>query len=292
MGIGREERRRQRKGACGRGGGAGKGAAFRWPNFAAISPECLRLCIEAGHIAQFVERLVEDQKVPGSNLGVQFRSPCGGVTVSVARQTRNTNRDKEHEAVRLAGDGSCVVSANDSDVGGRAEAGPPCLRIALVAGASSTASGYIAQWLERLTADQQVPGSNPGVPFSDFDWVSLVRGVGLLRSVPRTPTLCISAACRPGDTLCLYLVTLLVYSRWRVPKGVWRNGSASDSRSEGWEFESLCPHSCLMSFARLLCKGCRNEHLEGGVACRPSFDGLPSRALRFGEGPALSHMLV
>ena len=25
--------------------------------------------------------------------------------------------------------------------------------------------GYVAQWLERLTADQQVPGSNPGVPF-------------------------------------------------------------------------------------------------------------------------------
>ena len=25
-------------------------------------------------------------------------------------------------------------------------------------------------------------------------------------------------------------------------EGVWRNGSASDSRSEGWEFESLCPH--------------------------------------------------
>ena len=31
---------------------------------------------------------------------------------------------------------------------------------------SCQASGYIAQWLERLTADQQVPGSNPGVPFS------------------------------------------------------------------------------------------------------------------------------
>ena len=28
-------------------------------------------------------------------------------------------------------------------------------------------------------------------------------------------------------------------------KGVWRNGSASDSRSEGWEFESLCPHAAL-----------------------------------------------
>ena len=28
--------------------------------------------------------------------------------------------------------------------------------------------GYIAQWLEPLTADQQVPGSNPGVPFLSF----------------------------------------------------------------------------------------------------------------------------
>ena len=28
--------------------------------------------------------------------------------------------------------------------------------------------GYIAQWLERLTADQQVPGSNPGVPSHSF----------------------------------------------------------------------------------------------------------------------------
>ena len=27
-------------------------------------------------------------------------------------------------------------------------------------------TGYIAQWLERLTADQQVPGSNPGVPLA------------------------------------------------------------------------------------------------------------------------------
>ena len=28
-------------------------------------------------------------------------------------------------------------------------------------------------------------------------------------------------------------------------KGLWRNGSASDSRSEGWEFESLWPHHLL-----------------------------------------------
>ena len=29
----------------------------------------------------------------------------------------------------------------------------------------------------------------------------------------------------------------------KPPSGLWRNGSASDSRSEGWEFESLWPHS-------------------------------------------------
>ena len=27
-----------------------------------------------------------------------------------------------------------------------------------------------------------------------------------------------------------------------ILSGLWRNGSASDSRSEGWEFESLWPH--------------------------------------------------
>lgn len=33
-----------------------------------------------------------------------------------------------------------------------------------------------------------------------------------------------------------------------VPLGLWRNGSASDSRSEGWEFESLWPHILLTGF--------------------------------------------
>ena len=36
-----------------------------------------------------------------------------------------------------------------------------CLR----GNAPTLALGCIAQWLEWLTADQQVPGSNPGVPF-------------------------------------------------------------------------------------------------------------------------------
>ena len=30
-------------------------------------------------------------------------------------------------------------------------------------------------------------------------------------------------------------------------EGLWRNGSASDSRSEGWEFESLWPHFVCMA---------------------------------------------
>lgn len=38
-------------------------------------------------------------------------------------------------------------------------------RTQCLAGRSELLSGYIAQWLERLTADQQVPGSNPGMPF-------------------------------------------------------------------------------------------------------------------------------
>ena len=44
------------------------------------------------------------------------------------------------------------------------------------------------------------------------------------------------------------LVVQFCFWRWLfrssvfLNKGIWRNGSASDSRSEGWEFESLWPH--------------------------------------------------
>ena len=41
-------------------------------------------------------------------------------------------------------------------------------------------------------------------------------------------------------SMCVHIFDVL-YAR-NTPKGIWRNGSASDSRSEGWEFESLCPH--------------------------------------------------
>ena len=43
------------------------------------------------------------------------------------------------------------------------------------------------------------------------------------------------ASCSPKAELCVAALS-------SVQMGVWRNGSASDPRSEGWEFESLCPH--------------------------------------------------
>ena len=39
------------------------------------------------------------------------------------------------------------------------------------------ASGYISQWFERLTADQQVPGSNWGVPFFTYKKMCSKLGV-------------------------------------------------------------------------------------------------------------------
>ena len=41
-----------------------------------------------------------------------------------------------------------------------------CCHCAYECGFCHASTGYIAQWLGRLTADQQVPGSNPGVPSS------------------------------------------------------------------------------------------------------------------------------
>ncbi len=40
-------------------------------------------------------------------------------------------------------------------------------RLGVQLGGEAFTAGYIAQWLERLTADQQVPGSNPGVPLCE-----------------------------------------------------------------------------------------------------------------------------
>ena len=43
-------------------------------------------------------------------------------------------------------------------------------------------------------------------------------------------------------SFCILIYCIRVPGESFYLTGVWRNGSASDSRSEGWEFESLCPH--------------------------------------------------
>ena len=66
--------------------------------------------------------------------------------------------------------------------------------------------------------------------------------------------------------------------------GVWRNGSAYDSRSEGWEFESLCPQSMpVLQVARCLACPLRKLHVCGGPMARhtppPKFQHLFRYAL-------------
>ena len=47
------------------------------------------------------------------------------------------------------------------------------------------ASGYISQWLERLTADQQVPGSIPGVPFVHFKYAQPIMQAVIVSPDPQ-----------------------------------------------------------------------------------------------------------
>ena len=76
-----------------------------------------------------------------------------------------------------------------------------------------------------------------------------------------------------------WCATFLVATRLPQLKGLWRNGSASDSRSEGWEFESLWPHfavsAVLLANYVLLRPPCWPCHchpllLSGGLALVPS----------------------
>ena len=81
--------------------------------------------------------------------------------------------------------------------------------------AHSASLGYIAQWSERLTADQQVPGSNPGVPslcvFVDFARVLTSRNINKSASPSCAPCLeacgLIFRTCRvrlvPNRLVCL-----------------------------------------------------------------------------------------
>ena len=80
--------------------------------------------------------------------------------------------------------------------------------------ASSLVSGYIAQWLERLTADQQVPGSNPGVP-SCLQWRTCHCAVSLDLGFVGFPCL---ERCRAakGFPFSDAIVISFLIGRWRV----------------------------------------------------------------------------
>ena len=59
--------------------------------------------------------------------------------------------------------------------------------------------------------------------------------------------------------------------------GVWRNGSASDSRSEGWEFESLCPHFVGVSWLARMSGLQAVRPVRRGVAALPAISKDCSR---------------
>ena len=69
--------------------------------------------------------------------------------------------------------------------------------------------------------------------------------------------------------------------------GVWRNGSASDSRSEGWEFESLCPH-----FRMGLRRKCRVSHFDSALVSPRPADRPPSSMPRRTRRPATLTMVA
>ena len=77
------------------------------------------------------------------------------------------------------------------------------------------------------------------------------------RSVHDTvlPAKILEAGIKPVVVCAVQARHPLTLHSWAMTSlGVWRNGSASDSRSEGWEFESLCPQ-CLQRRLQLHAAG-------------------------------------
>ena len=102
------------------------------------------------------------------------------------------------------------------------------------------------------TKGWNAPGSNAECSASKDGWHMLGHGHGGDDNVMtlasqagsnlQTPGR--ACACRFVGT-CFFLFPFVVsYLRMgiRDALAIWRNGSASDPRSEGWEFESLCGH--------------------------------------------------
>ena len=108
-----------------------------------------------GYIAQWLERLTADQQVPGSNPGVP--SLCVFVDLARVLTSRSINKSASPSCA------PCLEACGLIFRTCRVRLVPNRL-VCLARRGAIFAHGYIAQWSERLTADQQVPGLNPGVP--------------------------------------------------------------------------------------------------------------------------------
>ena len=65
------------------------------------------------------------------------------------------------------------------------------------------------------------------------------------RSMRIAPTTLVALASEPpGGGGAAGMASTCVPAAALLHMGLWRNGSACDSRSQGWEFESLWPHPC------------------------------------------------
>ena len=73
----------------------------------------------------------------------------------------------------------------------------------------SNSYGCIAQWLERLTADQQVPGSNPGAPF--LERITPMRGLQNILRTGGTQSVLVLVVGRSNNTKIFYFLKLLKY---------------------------------------------------------------------------------
>lgn len=111
-------------------------------------------------------------------------------------------------------------------------AGPRCFHVCLTCFPSScliyfarAATGYIAQWLERLTADQQVPGSKPGVPYASAGKEDVDARTVCLEVDDAAP----AAPRRSGDAPTTFRSIHCAANPCLVADGRRRRGSKADS---------------------------------------------------------------
>ena len=89
-------------------------------------------------------------------------------------------------------------------------------------------------WCSGITSASHAEG--PGLNPQCVHMLFYISPLGAVSSSRRLSLLLSNASQKHHHTCTL------ASAERTTTSGVWRNGSASDSRSEGWEFESLCPH--------------------------------------------------